>query len=162
MFSKEIKIFCPSLILGFFSQEVSWINTRDGETQQKTSQDSWFTDPDFKTWLKKPKSDHYLAECALCPGAKISISSMGRRALTSHMLGQKHKIKADAMKKSPAVSIFFQSGMCGKLSQPSSKPNAPEMPSTSMPSTSSAGIPSTSSGIPSTTSSSSSLPVTPI
>lgn len=85
---------------------------------------------------------------------------MGRRALTSNMLGQKHQVKADAIKKSPAVSMFFQSGKCGKSSQPSSKPNAQEMPSTSMPSTSSAGILSTSSGIPST--SSSGPPVTSI
>lgn len=85
---------------------------------------------------------------------------MGRRALTSNMLGQKHQVKADVIEKSHAVSMFFQSGKCGKSSQPSSKPNAHEMPSTSMPSTSSAGILSTSSDIPST--SSSGPPVTSI
>lgn len=127
-----------------------------------TFQDSWFMDPDFKTWLKKPKGDHYSAECILCPGTKISISSMGRRALSSHMLGQKHKIKADAMNKSPAVSMFFQSGNGCKLGRPSSEANASKMPSrpTSMPSTSAAGIQSASSDIPST-SSSSGLPITP-
>lgn len=111
----------------------------------KTSfQDSWFADPDFKVWLKKSQNDPYSAECLLCPGTKFSIASMGRRALTSHMQGQKHKLKAEARKKAPDLNVFFQSAK--------SKPIPMEQPSTSfsginMPSTSSSGLnmPSTSS-----------------
>lgn len=102
----------------------------------KTSfQDSWFADPNFKIWLKKSLKDPYSAECSLCPGTKISIASMGRRALTSHMQGQKHKSKAEARNRSPGLLNMFL---------PSDKSRQPSSLEQSDTSSTGIGLPSTS------------------
>lgn len=69
-------------------------------------QQEWFQDPELSIWVKKA-SDPYSARCRFCPSALISLSSMGRQALISHMKGKKH-LKAAAMAKSPNLGAFFR------------------------------------------------------
>lgn len=66
----------------------------------KTSfQEHWFNDPLLKDWILKKPNDVYSAGCRFCPQT-ISLCTMGRQSLISHMKGKKHKDKELAFNKS--------------------------------------------------------------
>lgn len=67
-----------------------------------TFQTDWLCDPELH-WVEKVEKDVTKAFCRLCQ-TSISLSSMGRTALTSHMKGQKHKSKATAIINTPRLA----------------------------------------------------------
>lgn len=83
----------------------------------KTSfQEHWFNDPLLKDWILKKPNDVYSAGCRFCPQT-ISLCTMGRQSLISHMKGKKHKDKELA---------FNKSNMKHFLSKPT-KPSDPKL-----------------------------------
>lgn len=69
-------------------------------------QDAWLSNPMFSTWLKAVPNK-YFGGCRLC-NSEFSLSNMGKRAVTSHMKGQKHSGKAKYIKSSLPLSIFSE------------------------------------------------------
>ena len=63
-------------------------HTMPGKTSYQTA---WNQDSAFKDWVLPVNGNPFVAKCKFCPAKRINISSMGRRALTSHAPGQKHK-----------------------------------------------------------------------
>lgn len=86
-------------------------------------QSEWLKDPKFKSWLEAVKDSPFRASCRLCRYS-FSLSNMGRRAVSSHAEGSKHKIAA---KNSGAITNYFSSPVDAKPQF-----NNPE-PSTSQP-----------------------------
>ena len=65
--------------------------------------DTWLTKLEYSAWLGKHASK-YMARCTVCP-KDFELGNMGRRALTSHAGGAKHKSKLQA-KKSPLLFLL--------------------------------------------------------
>lgn len=65
----------------------------------------WLTDPTL-TWIARVPDDNNSARCCWC-NIKFSLSNMGRRAVTSHMVGKKHLQWAESCN-SVKVDAFFK------------------------------------------------------
>ncbi|GBM88592.1 hypothetical protein AVEN_197639-1 [Araneus ventricosus] len=65
-------------------------------------QDDWLSDPSFSSWLEKMPLNNKIAKCKLCVKT-FDLSNMGRRAVSSHMNGIKHKKKVEASQKSASL-----------------------------------------------------------
>lgn len=90
---------------------------RHGKTR---FQDRWLSDPEVSGWIKRCPTDASAAICKFCPGQVISVATMGRQALISHMKGQKHKLKVEAHNKQPSVGAFMSITSSNVGLQPSS------------------------------------------
>lgn len=62
-------------------------------------QDDWLSDPSFSSWIGKIPLNDKVAKCNIC-NKIFELSNMGRRAVSSHMNGFKHKKKAKAILRS--------------------------------------------------------------
>lgn len=76
-------------------------------SKQTTFQPDWVNDPLFAPWLEKVPQNPKVAKCKIC--CKIfNLSNMGRRAVTSHMNGDKHKKASNALIHSASLECFIK------------------------------------------------------
>lgn len=75
-------------------------------SKQTVFQIDWLSDPSFSSWLTQVPLDNKVARCKLCMKT-FNLSNMGRRAVSSHMLGEKHKKNALASEKSASIRCFM-------------------------------------------------------
>lgn len=75
--------------------------------KQTTFQSDWLRDPLFAAWLSKDVQRNTVAFCKLCKKT-INLSNMGRRALTSHMEGEKHKKHFKSVQTSASLHCFIK------------------------------------------------------
>lgn len=66
-------------------------------------QESWLSEKEFQGWLKKG-SKETKAKCGLCH-KEFDLSSMGRRAVTSHAASQSHRKNAENLKNQPSLNF---------------------------------------------------------
>ena len=64
-------------------------------------QDAWLVEDDLKDWLRKGSSD-FKASCCFCC-KEFDVTSMGRRAVTSHMNTAMHKKSSNCRKNQPKL-----------------------------------------------------------
>ena len=67
---------------------------------------SWLLNPLYKKWLGEVSGAKHKARCILCM-KDVDISSVGESALTSHMIGKKHKRFASLEKSLVSMKGFF-------------------------------------------------------
>jgi hypothetical protein len=107
-------IFCSS-------SHLVYEMVRHGKTR---FQDSWLADPEVNSWLRRIPGELYAASCKLCPGQVISVSTMGRQALISHMKSQKHKTKAKALENQARVFNFVDAKSSSSCTSSSAVPHS--------------------------------------
>ncbi|GBN09359.1 hypothetical protein AVEN_156318-1 [Araneus ventricosus] len=69
-------------------------------------QEDWLSDPSFSSWIEKMPLNNKIAKCKLC-NKTFDLSNMGRRAVSSHMDGSKHKKKVKASQISASLFRCF-------------------------------------------------------
>lgn len=68
--------------------------------------ETWLQNEDFSEWLRPVVHDQYAAKCDFCKTV-FSLSNMGKRAITSHMMSKKHISIVNAGKKSLSMGVFI-------------------------------------------------------
>lgn len=78
-----------------------------GPVRKSTSfQEDWLKEDDFSLWLQPSKMNKNEARCSFCQKT-FSLSNMGRRAVTSHMTGEKHKIAVKNSRTSVGLNAYL-------------------------------------------------------
>ena len=81
-------VTCPQNVL--INNKLSFFLEKKILMSKKTFfQDCWLIDPAFNSWLEKVNNDLTIFQCKFCK-SRNSLSNMGKRAIISHMEGQKH------------------------------------------------------------------------
>ena len=70
--------------------------------------DLWLGVPEYKPWIKRNEKDPCVADCKICR-VSISLKTMGKTALSSHMKGKKHmeRLKYHSNTKDSSLTFFF-------------------------------------------------------
>uniref|UniRef100_A0A1B6KAK6 BED-type domain-containing protein n=2 Tax=Graphocephala atropunctata TaxID=36148 RepID=A0A1B6KAK6_9HEMI len=72
-----------------------------------TFQANWLNEPQFNQWLERVPNDITSARCNICKKS-FNLSNMGRRAVSSHMSGAKHKNNEKASTTSASMKCYFK------------------------------------------------------
>ena len=75
----------------------------------------WLADPSFSQWVAKHPTNSHKAKCVPC-GKNIELGNMGRKALSSHAAGDKHKARLKSLLKGKqeqqSLKMLWNSDTC--------------------------------------------------
>lgn len=79
----------------------------------------WLADPSFSQWVAKHPTNSHKAKCVPC-GKNIEQGNMGRKALSSHAAGDKHKARLKSLLKGKqeqqSLKMLWNSDACVAVS----------------------------------------------
>ena len=81
-------VTCPQNVL--INSKLSFFLEKQIMSKKTFFQDCLLIDPAFNSWLEKVNNELTIFQCKFCK-SQNSLFSMGKRAIISHMEGQKHK-----------------------------------------------------------------------
>lgn len=75
----------------------------------------WLAEPSFSQWVAKHPTNSHKAKCVPC-GKNIELGNMGRKALSSHAAGDKHKARLKSLLKGKqeqqSLKMLWNSDAC--------------------------------------------------